>query len=204
MPRRRGAGGAVGPELSGVGAQVPEGGADHVGPLPVAADLLGLRADRRSRRPTAGSITGILKAETPEAIEIEDADAKRIKIAKADIDGRKPSDVSLMPNGLAEGLTPTDFADLIAYLETLKDTAALHAPRRRQARPRTVADRRAAVENRRPGAAVGLAARPSFVAEGPGPLAVASRSSPPQTSTSPDDPRAGRYDGRPVTRRPQD
>ena len=26
-----------------------------------------------------------------------------------------------MPNGLAEGLNPQDFADLIAYLETLKD-----------------------------------------------------------------------------------
>ena len=29
-----------------------------------------------------------------------------------------------MPNGLAEGLTPQDFADLIAYLETLKDSPA--------------------------------------------------------------------------------
>ncbi len=26
-----------------------------------------------------------------------------------------------MPNGLAEGLSTQDFADLIAYLETLKD-----------------------------------------------------------------------------------
>ena len=29
-----------------------------------------------------------------------------------------------MPNGLAEGLTSQDFADLIAYLETLKDKPA--------------------------------------------------------------------------------
>ena len=27
-----------------------------------------------------------------------------------------------MPNGLAEGLSTQDFADLIAYLETLKST----------------------------------------------------------------------------------
>ena len=26
-----------------------------------------------------------------------------------------------MPNGVAQGLTPQDFADLIAYLETLKN-----------------------------------------------------------------------------------
>ena len=36
----------------------------------------------------------------------------------------KRSDVSLMPNGLAEGLSPQDFADLIAYLETLKNAEA--------------------------------------------------------------------------------
>ena len=69
-------------------------------------------------------LTGILKSETGDAIEIEDVDAKRIKIAKADVDDRKKSDVSLMPNGLAEGLSKQDFADLIAYLETLKDGQA--------------------------------------------------------------------------------
>ena len=69
-------------------------------------------------------LTGIVKADTPEALEIEDADARRIKIAKDEIDERRPSDVSIMPNGLAEGLTPQDFADLIAYLETLKEDPA--------------------------------------------------------------------------------
>ncbi len=43
------------------------------------------------------------------------------RIAKDQIEERKRSDVSLMPNGLAEGLSPQDFADLIAYLETLKN-----------------------------------------------------------------------------------
>ena len=37
------------------------------------------------------------------------------------VDERKRSDVSLMPNGLAQGLSPQDFADLIAYLETLRN-----------------------------------------------------------------------------------
>jgi hypothetical protein len=40
-----------------------------------------------------------------------------------------------MPNGLAEGLTPNDFADLIAYLETLRDTSALHGPGPNPAKP---------------------------------------------------------------------
>ena len=61
-----------------------------------------------------------MRNETADSVEIQDADAKSIKIAKADVDERKRSDVSLMPNGLAQGLSPQDFADLIAYLETLK------------------------------------------------------------------------------------
>ena len=57
-------------------------------------------------------------------VELDDANAQRIHIPKDEIHDRKRSDVSLMPNGLAEGLTLQDFADLIAYLETLKDHAA--------------------------------------------------------------------------------
>ena len=66
-------------------------------------------------------INGIIKGETDDGIEIEDADAKRQKIAKSEIEERRRGEISIMPNGLAEGLTPQDFADLIAYLETLKD-----------------------------------------------------------------------------------
>ena len=44
-------------------------------------------------------------------------EAKRLRIPRSEIDERKRSDVSLMPNGLAEGLSRQDFADLIAYLE---------------------------------------------------------------------------------------
>ena len=54
-------------------------------------------------------------------VRLEHLDAKTVKIAKASVDERKRSDVSLMPNGLAQGLSPQDFADLIAYLETLKN-----------------------------------------------------------------------------------
>ena len=46
-------------------------------------------------------VTGIVRNETADTIEIQDADAKLVKVAKDDIDDRKRSDVSLMPNGLA-------------------------------------------------------------------------------------------------------
>ena len=116
-------GGAVGPELSSIGAKYPRdvlitsvlnpSAQISSGYEPVVVAL----ADGRV-------LTGIVKSDTAEGLEIEDADAKRIRIAKDDIEERKRSDVSIMPNGLAEGLKPQDFADLISYLETLKDVNA--------------------------------------------------------------------------------
>ena len=43
------------------------------------------------------------------------------RVRKADVAQRKVSNVSVMPEGLQTGLTPQQFADLIAYLQTLKD-----------------------------------------------------------------------------------
>jgi hypothetical protein len=42
------------------------------------------------------------------------------KIAASDIDEKSRSPVSLMPDGLKDGLTLEDFADIVAYLESLK------------------------------------------------------------------------------------
>ena len=67
-------------------------------------------------------VTGIVRTESDAAVEIQDSEAKLVRLAKGQIDERKPSEVSLMPNGLAKGLSPQDFADLIAFLETLKNT----------------------------------------------------------------------------------
>jgi putative heme-binding domain-containing protein len=69
-------------------------------------------------------VTGILRGETPEWLEVQDAEARTIRLRKGEIDDRRTSDVSLMPSGLAEGLRPEDFADLIAYLVTLKQPAS--------------------------------------------------------------------------------
>jgi len=115
-----GQGGAVGPELTSVGAKYPK---DEI----ITAVLYPSAKISSGYEPvtiaTADGkvVTGIVKGETPDAVEVEDAEGKRLKVAKGDIDERKQGDVSIMPNGLAEGLSRQDFADLIAYLETLKD-----------------------------------------------------------------------------------
>ena len=115
-----GQGGAVGPELSSVGAKYPK---DEL----ITAVLYPSAKISSGYEPVVIAlgdgrvVTGIIKGETPDAVEVDDAEGKRVHVLKKDIDERKAGDVSLMPNGLAEGLTRQDFADLIAYLETLKD-----------------------------------------------------------------------------------
>ncbi len=118
----KGQGGTVGPDLSGVGAQYPREELIHSVLYPSAKIFSGYEpvvvatADGQI-------LTGIIKSDTPEGLVIEDAEAKRITIPADDIDERKTSDVSLMPSGLAEGLSQQDFADVIAFLESLKDTS---------------------------------------------------------------------------------
>lgn len=70
---------------------------------------------------------GIVRSETDDAVELVDSNAKPWTIEKSSIDDRAKSNLSAMPNGLEKGLTLTDFADIIAYLESQKqavDTAA--------------------------------------------------------------------------------
>jgi putative membrane-bound dehydrogenase-like protein len=113
-------GGTVGPELSSVGAKYPR---DEL----IASVLFPSAKISSGYEPSVLALadgrvlTGIVRNETADSVEMQDADAKTIRIAKAQVDERKRSDVSLMPNGLAQGLSPQDFADLIAYLETLKN-----------------------------------------------------------------------------------
>ena len=113
-------GGNVGPELSSIGSKYPR---DEL----IAAVLNPSAKISSGYEPEALAladgrvVTGIVRNETKDAVEIQDADAKLVKVAKDDIDARKRSDVSLMPTGLAQGIGTRDFADLVAYLETLKN-----------------------------------------------------------------------------------
>lgn len=118
-----GEGGAVGPDLSGVGALYARDELIQSVLYPSARIFSGYEpvtvatADGRI-------LTGVVKSDGDDALEIQDAEANRITIPKDQIEDRKTADVSLMPNGLAEGLTTQDFADVIAFLETLKQTPA--------------------------------------------------------------------------------
>ncbi|HEX4792394.1 MAG TPA: PQQ-dependent sugar dehydrogenase [Humisphaera sp.] len=63
---------------------------------------------------------GIIKESNDQAIGLVGSDGKLIRIPAADIDRQQTSDVSLMPDGLEGAMTQAQFADLVAYLASLK------------------------------------------------------------------------------------
>lgn len=67
--------------------------------------------------------TGVLLQRTDKAIELFDAEGQLAKIPLADVDDQHRGKVSLMPRGLFKTVKAEQFADLIAYLTTLKQKA---------------------------------------------------------------------------------
>ncbi|MBX6316724.1 MAG: c-type cytochrome, partial [Isosphaeraceae bacterium] len=74
---------------------------------------------------TDGTVqTGLVRNETETAIDLIDTEAQITRIPKAEIVERRVGDVSLMPTGLVDTLKPEEFADLIAFLQSLRSTPA--------------------------------------------------------------------------------
>jgi putative heme-binding domain-containing protein len=67
--------------------------------------------------------TGVLRKRTTEELQMFDAEGNLLRIPVAEIDQEKRTGTSLMPAGQHKKLTLEQFADLIAYLESLKQPA---------------------------------------------------------------------------------
>ncbi len=65
-------------------------------------------------------ISGVVKGETTDALTLRDSLAREHKLPRASIKSRRNSALSLMPEGLQAALSLEEFADLIAYLASLK------------------------------------------------------------------------------------
>jgi quinoprotein glucose dehydrogenase len=65
--------------------------------------------------------TGLLRAETEDHVDLIDSGLRPLRLAKADVVERRLGDTSPMPTGLVDGLNSGEFADLIAFLESLRD-----------------------------------------------------------------------------------
>lgn len=116
--RFEGEGGDVGPDLSSIGRKFTREQLIEAVLYPSRQILDGYR---QTILVTKDGIykTGMVRAETAEEVTLVDSGGNSEKIRKADIAERKLSEVSIMPEGLNAGLTLAEFADLIAYLESL-------------------------------------------------------------------------------------
>jgi putative membrane-bound dehydrogenase-like protein len=65
-------------------------------------------------------ITGLTLEDSPEKLAIKTADGQRISVDPHSIEDRRTSDVSLMPEGLAQTMTTQELVDLLSYLTTLR------------------------------------------------------------------------------------
>ena len=64
-------------------------------------------------------LTGIISEETTESLTLKTPE-EDVLLAKSDIEARKQSLVSMMPEGLFEKLSDEEIRDLIAYLDSAK------------------------------------------------------------------------------------
>lgn len=63
---------------------------------------------------------GVVKGETADTLTLRDSSGREHPLPRASIKARRNSALSLMPEGLHAALTLDDFADLIAYLASLR------------------------------------------------------------------------------------
>jgi putative heme-binding domain-containing protein len=70
-------------------------------------------------------LTGLPVEETSGKLVLKTATGERVAIPTGSIEDRHTSDVSLMPDGLAQTLTDGELVDLIAYLATLRQPVAV-------------------------------------------------------------------------------
>jgi putative heme-binding domain-containing protein len=112
-------GGGVGPELTTAGAQFGRAALIEAILYPSKAVREGYQQVELELR-GGDTLAGIAKAENATAVTILDATGQAREVRRAEIIRRSNSPRSLMPEGLHTVLSPDDFADLLAYLDSLK------------------------------------------------------------------------------------
>ncbi|HET6248066.1 MAG TPA: PVC-type heme-binding CxxCH protein [Tepidisphaeraceae bacterium] len=116
-----GKGGNVGPDLSAVATKYNR--AQLIESVLYPSKQIEPGYEQTMIRTKDGNVSaGVVRNETDKDVTMYDSAANKIVIRKADINVRKISPVSVMPEGLQAALTHQQFADLIAYLQSLKQT----------------------------------------------------------------------------------
>ncbi len=111
----RGQGVGVGPDLMALGDKSPQ---DFLVAILDPSSVVEPRFVQYNIDTKDGrSISGVVQAETASSVTLVQGGGVREKILRSDIQQLRASGLSLMPEGLEEGASAQDFADLIAYLK---------------------------------------------------------------------------------------
>ncbi|HLY73486.1 MAG TPA: family 16 glycoside hydrolase [Planctomycetota bacterium] len=119
--RIHGQGGDIGPDLTGIGTKYGRPSLIESVLYPSRQIAEGY-SQTQVRMRDGGVIAGLVRSETAEELVLIDSEGRAHRLRKADVDARRLSERSLMPDGLQIALRLEDFADLIAFLESLQDS----------------------------------------------------------------------------------
>ena len=118
LPPRQGQGQWVGPDLSTIGTKY--GKDELLRSILNPSAAIGYNFRSVVAGLTDGRVvTGLPVEETADRLVLKTADGQRIAIRARRIEDRKTSDVSLMPEGLAQTMSDQELVDLLAFLATL-------------------------------------------------------------------------------------
>jgi putative membrane-bound dehydrogenase-like protein len=116
----------IGPDLLGIGAKYPR--RELIRSVLEPSNRILIDFEMVVVETSSGLIhQGMIRNQTPTGIELVTPEGKIVSVSAAEIEVQETSNLSPMPNGLADGMTLQNFADIIAYLESLKQASVARA-----------------------------------------------------------------------------
>ena len=114
-----GRGGQVGPDLAGFAAQFSR--TETIDSILAPSRRLANGYTSVILATESGRVlTGLVRNESNVSLELVDGEAQVIRLAQEAIEIRRPSQKSLMPDGLVDHLSRTEFADLVEFISSLR------------------------------------------------------------------------------------
>jgi putative heme-binding domain-containing protein len=118
-----GTGSKAGPDLRGIGDKFQR--TDLIRSVLEPAATIAIGYGTTILETTGGEeYQGVVKQATSAWLELMGGDGRAVRVETTEIQAQRSSDVSLMPEGLESSLSLEEFADLIAYLESLRGAPA--------------------------------------------------------------------------------
>ncbi|MEE3370206.1 MAG: HEAT repeat domain-containing protein [Planctomycetota bacterium] len=114
-----GRGGQVGPDLAGFAAQFNR--AETIDSILAPSRRLANGYISVILATDSGQVlTGLVRNESDVSLELVDGEGRAVRLATEEIEIRRPSQKSLMPDGLVDHLSDTEFSDLVEFVGSLR------------------------------------------------------------------------------------